>query len=378
MSDEFLNSIRLTNRQRHDLLQNLELSTQSVVNSKRRHTRHECRLADVRIEVTHPVGGTARFLVCTRNISAGGLAFLHGGFLYPGCRCEVTLPTLWGVKETQVGSIIACRHISKHIHEFSMSFESLIDTRRYLSLPSEGALQCEPDDPRLRALAGAVLMIDESVANTDLTGHHLKPSSVEFIGAESFTEAIVTVRSASVDTVLIDLDNRDRSPGEQILDLREAGYKGPIVGVTSQPDSGLTRSALAAGADEILARPISSSDLVRVLSECLSGNTGGSGPILCQLDCNADTLALVETYLGYIKKLSTKLTEGVVEDDLRRVLQCCRGIARSAGGYGFPQLEQAARDVEVALQRSNSVSESISELQRLRNVCGRLGPMELP
>lgn len=378
MSEEFLNSIRLTSRQRHNLLQSIEHTTQGVVSSRRQHAMHEFHLADVRLEVTHPAGDIARFLVCTRNISAGGLAFLHGGFLYPGCRCVVTLPTVWSAKEKLVCNIITCRHIARHIHEFSVSFQSLIDTRRYLTLPSERALQCEPDKSRLTALSGTVLMIDACVANTKLTRHQLKHSSVEFVGTETIKEAIVTIRSGSVDTVLMDLDNLDCSPGERILDLREAGYTGPIVGVTSQPDSGLIRAALAAGADEILARPISSSDLVRVLSGCLRGNAGGSGPIPCQLERNADTLALVETYLGYIKTLSVKLMEGVEQDDLQRVLKCCRGIAQSAGGYGFPQLEQAARDAEMELLESNSVSESISQIQRLRNVCGRLEPMQLP
>jgi len=377
MTDGYMNSTRLTQRQRRELLESLEQSTSDVAESRRQHERLDCHIPEAPLAVTHPDGQVARFLVCTRNISSGGLAFLHGGFLYPGCRCEITLPTVWGGQETLIGAIVTCRHVDKHIHEFSLCFAELIDTRRFITPPGERPLVCEPDNSKIEALTGSVLMVDKSIINVDLARYHIKGANVEIHAAETIREGIVSVRSSPIDVILLDIDQVDRTPGELILEYRDAGFKGPIVCTTTTPDSDLSQAALAAGADEVISRPVSASNLVRVLSECLSGCAGASGPVRSQLECSPDTVELINNYLNYIESLAMTLSEGIETEDLDQILSGCRGIAQSAGGYGFPTLEQAAKDAEQALQDSCSVTESLQELQRLRSVCARLEPLTL-
>jgi len=377
MADDFYSSVRLTDAERRKLLDDVRSQRRPVEESHRAHERIEYNRSEVPLVVTHPNGEVARFLVCTRNISIGGLAFLHGGFLYPGCRCEITLPTVWGGKETLNGVIISCRHLQKHVHEFSVSFETLIDRRRFVTLPGERPLESELDTSKIAALSGRVLFIDECRVNADLAQHHIKNSKVEMVAAESLEEGVETLRSAPFDTVLLDLDNFEKTPAELIGEIREAGFKGPIVCASTTPESEAAESALEAGADEVASRPIAAIDLVRILTECLSGSSGAAGPVQCQLESSPDTVALIENYLGYIETLAASLSEDIEKEDIEKVLKSCRVISQSAGGYGFPPLEQAANKAMLSLQDSKSVVESISELQRLQSVCSRLEPLTM-
>ncbi len=375
MDNDFLNSTRMTQRQQRELLRTIEQASKPVEESNRKHDRIEYHVPDVRLKVAHPDGEVAKFLVCCRNISTGGISFLHGGFLYPGSRCEFTLPTVWGGEEVIFGKVATCRHIEKQTHEFGVTFDSMIDRRRFITLPGERALESEPEKSKIASLAGRLLMIDACAINVDLARHHIKESNVEIIGTETAAEGIVVTRSEPIDALLLDIDEAEAEPGEMIREFREAGYKGPIVATTADPDSTRSAAALDAGADEIVGRPLSASNMVRVLTECLSGCASSMGPIRCQLENDPGAIELVANYLEYVETLVDTLTKGIEAEDADSVLKVCLAISQSANGYGFPPLEQAANDAAVALRESMSINEAIGELQRFSSACKRLEPI---
>lgn len=86
----------------------------------------------VPIRIEHPGGGAVELLVCTRNISAGGLAFLHGGYVHRGSRCTVLLPTLDGRRQALVGTVAGGRLVEGRIHEFGVAFEQKVDPSRFV------------------------------------------------------------------------------------------------------------------------------------------------------------------------------------------------------------------------------------------------------
>ena len=95
MSDQFLSHIHLDNSERGKLLCRLDESPTTLrPTERRREQRWEYRMSDVAVIVQHPGGGSGRFLVCSRNLSAGGMAFIHGGYIHPGSECRVGL-TRW-------------------------------------------------------------------------------------------------------------------------------------------------------------------------------------------------------------------------------------------------------------------------------------------
>jgi hypothetical protein len=144
--DSFNNLVRLTDSERDRLLDRLDRGAsrkprvaQGAAIERRKHPRLEYREADVPLVVEHPGGGGAWLLVCARNLSAGGMAFIHGGFLHVGSRCRLMLHRLNGKRELIGGEIVNCRHVEGALHEFSVRFDHKIE-------PSEFVAELKPAD----------------------------------------------------------------------------------------------------------------------------------------------------------------------------------------------------------------------------------------
>jgi hypothetical protein len=95
--------------------------------NRRIHDRIDYRQFNVSVIIEHPGGSSAQFLVCTRNISVGGLAFLHGGFVHPGSRCKIALPQLNGQHCALLARVVSCRAIDGFVHEIGIKFQHQID-----------------------------------------------------------------------------------------------------------------------------------------------------------------------------------------------------------------------------------------------------------
>jgi predicted Zn-dependent protease len=67
------------------------------------------------------------FIVPTRNISRGGLSFLHGQTMHAGQACSVSLMTNDGNWITIEGVVVRCRHVRGVIHEIGVRFKGLTD-----------------------------------------------------------------------------------------------------------------------------------------------------------------------------------------------------------------------------------------------------------
>lgn len=151
--DSFNNLVRLSDSERDHLLDRLDrgsartpLVSEGAAIERRKHPRLEYREAEVPLVVEHPGGGGAWLLVCARNLSAGGLAFIHGGFLHVGSRCRLLLHRLNGERELIGGEVVNCRHLEGALHEFSVRFEHKIKLSEFVDeLKPAAASEDAPD-----------------------------------------------------------------------------------------------------------------------------------------------------------------------------------------------------------------------------------------
>ncbi len=138
--DEYRNTVRISDDERRRLLDELDRA-QTVASedvspddSRRRDRRYTYRPGSISIAVEQPGGVTTCLSVSPRNISAGGVAFLHGGFLYTGSQCMLRLrPELEETMETG-GEIVNCRHIQGLLHEVSVKFDRPIDPSLFVQI----------------------------------------------------------------------------------------------------------------------------------------------------------------------------------------------------------------------------------------------------
>jgi hypothetical protein len=84
-------------------------------------------------------GADAHYLVHPRNISRGGMGFLHEAYLQPETECRVSL---YAVNEGTIevsGRVVDCRRISGRLHEVGVAFSEPLNLARVKVTPAEAA-----------------------------------------------------------------------------------------------------------------------------------------------------------------------------------------------------------------------------------------------
>lgn len=139
-NDPYTKTVRLSDAERLQLLDELDQS-QEIISDKFQHgsnrrayTRYPYRKGDIPIVVEQPEGAITRLSVSPRNLSAGGIAFLHGGFLYVGSKCSLQLSALSADTMVVSGEIVNCRHVDGILHEVSVKFNMPIDPGLFTQL----------------------------------------------------------------------------------------------------------------------------------------------------------------------------------------------------------------------------------------------------
>ena len=136
----YTKTVRLSDAERLQLLDELDQS-QEIASDKlqpesnrRANTRYPYRKGDIPIIVEQPGGVITRLSVSPRNLSSGGIAFLHGGFLYVGSKCSLQLSAPATDPIVVSGEIVNCRHVDGILHEVSVKFEKPIDPGLFTQL----------------------------------------------------------------------------------------------------------------------------------------------------------------------------------------------------------------------------------------------------
>lgn len=373
MQNDYLKSVRMSEVNQRALLEQMDSAMRPVEESQRAEDRASWRLLDVPVEVTHPDGARARFLVCMRNISCGGASFIHGGFLYPGSKLVVLLPTIWGDFESLEGVITNCRHVEGQNHEIGVRFIEPFDRRRCLTLPGETPLDPDPDTSERNELVGRLLYVDQSPADAKLVAFHLKDSRITIESAMACEEAVEKIKSMAVDLILLSHSIDGVGDQSAVECLRSAGFKGPVVLVNNSAETSKQGPGADSGGLATLTKPYSPARLIAVLSGCLASiETSGDGPIYSELSSNPDAVELVEYYLGFVEETAGRLRDSIEKDEYEPALEACRSLMETGAGYGFTPISTSAKVAVTELTASMSINESITEVQRLLGVCARI------
>ncbi|MEE8153376.1 MAG: response regulator [Phycisphaerales bacterium] len=372
MGAEFTNHLHLNSAEQSRLL--CRLDQRSVAGKsaeRRRHKRCEYRAEEIAMIVQHPGGGSGRFLVCARNISASGLSLIHGGYLHPGTECRLLLARADGSPMALSGEVIHCRHIGGHHHELGIRFLNEVDPYEILTpeqIEEAGGLVAERELPTLR---GSILVVDESTTDRRLLVHHLKATGVDITPAATPGAALDAVRKHKFSLVLCDLNVKEKEPTRMIEQMRSYGVNCPIVVLTAETDLKILLRARSAGANEIIGKPYSLDALITVMAEWLE-HTSIKDPIYSTVEDDPGMAELVIDFIEQARRLMLKLQKAIVAEDQAVVRQVCLAVQGSATGYGFGAATAAARDVLKTMDACDSLEESQVQLRRLESICARL------
>jgi hypothetical protein len=129
-----IETLRLTPREHEAIMRALE---EREASDDRRQQRRSERLSyhcpdGLVVRLHQPGRDPMDYLVRPRNLSEGGLGFLHGGFVYPGSIFIVSLVSLDGLKVTVPGKVVRSSCVFGRIHDVGVSFDSAISIEDFV------------------------------------------------------------------------------------------------------------------------------------------------------------------------------------------------------------------------------------------------------
>lgn len=124
-----INSIRLDRVCLGRILDGLDRGQGGLPSNRRGSSRLRYRIGNAIVFPTDSERLVA-FVVPTRNLSGGGLAFLHSQMMYVGRPVAVQLPVRGGGWIRIEAKVVRCRHVRAMVHEVAVQFDRPLDLQR--------------------------------------------------------------------------------------------------------------------------------------------------------------------------------------------------------------------------------------------------------
>lgn len=380
-----MDTLRVRPMDRKQLLDNLDHAAKEGGGgqSRRANQRMEYRADKIQVTVTHPGGTPGRFYVKARNLSSGGISFIHGGFLHIGTECKIVLVSVTGEEKIILGKVRSCRYVSANVHEVGVKFYEKLDISRFVnpyskvtSTDGAPAIGPAPVEEKPITLSGEALVVSSNAVELKTLAQRLDVSGMNVVQADCVGTALDQLKRLPIDVVLW-ADGADvKTVASQIATVRGAGYKRAIVAVVTS-DSPPPPAALdPGGLCNVIARPIDVTDLVKMISE-LTQKTD-SAPILSELTPASGSNDLINFFVDQTKTAARELAEALAANDIEAARKTCRSLKSTAGGYGFPGVAEAARHADSTLDSAAQLADATKQVQSLVSMLKRVKPGYAP
>jgi CheY-like chemotaxis protein len=356
MSNHALNPIetlRLSAADKQKLIDYVEHTARQPVNNERRGLRVNYFGRKVLVTVTNQEGQKACCTVVPRNLSRRGLAFVHGRFVYPDSRAEVTLPMLNGKWCVLRGLVRRCRHVQGIVHEVSIVFDDAIDLAQFVRLTHEQSerqlAELAQDGLNEHDLApgcwGRVLLVEDQPADRRLIKLWLQRMQLMVVDTCDVHDALETISRGLYDLFLIDGHLGEEDGVELIEHLRGQGILAPILALSASDESGtFGPRAQKAGATAVLPKPLNPDDLCKQIEQVMTlAGKRDESPLPSQLKQDPEMEPLIADFVTGLAVCMTKIRTTIAKSDLEPLSQLCGNLKGTGGSHGFPQLTEAAK-----------------------------------
>jgi CheY-like chemotaxis protein len=325
------------------------------------------------VSIVNPGGNAVKYSVIPRNLSRHGVAFFHGRFIYPDCKCNIVLPTLDGESMTMEGRIVRCDHLTGTIHEVAASFNSPVDLTMFAKMtPDEVEMHLEEYANDLAngeieqgpLNLGHVLMVDSYKLDRVLYGTMLDRIGLSCHESANAQEALDLVDTKPIDAAIIDVCQDPEYGLQLVRQLKERPFEGPIVAISADDDEAIQAAALDAGAEAFLAKPIESGVLEEHLERLMGIQVSGASqldPIVSSLSGDEAMRPLLRGFVNDVRETASALKQAGRAVDPEHVRLICRQLKGAGGGYGYQEVTLSAREVIETLDTAENDAERIRE-----------------
>jgi len=347
-----IRTIRLDDEQVTDILDRLDAETTNKAGSsfKREKTRYSYRKKGVVFHLQQPGSNSSSpYLAPTRNLSEGGIAFLHGGFVHVGTRCAIQLIPTHGTWNNVVGTVMACNYLENNVHEVHVKFDHTIDLAEFCA----GAVQSK------------ILLVDDDTAIVQLATFHLGQLNTAVDHAENGQIAVEMALKNKYDAILMDLDMPLLDGIDATKQLRSKGYSGLIIAATGMTSEEDKKRCILAGCDRYLAKPYMREDLAKLLLDMREE------PLYSTMAGDPQMIELIESFVVELPARVRELEVALVSNDLKQVEQIARTLKSRGTSYGYEIITELAGIVESRLQAGETIEQFKVDFDKLLKMCSQ-------
>ena len=142
VSDEIIDTLCLSEEQWCRLSEKLD-KIDSAQTGQRQHARVSYRkLAQIAVAIQQPNGQWAKYVVRSRNLSTGGIGFIHGAYVHTDSKCRIIIKNLHGQVVCLEGVVRHCQYLCGTAHDVGVQFDAPIELTDYTEV-SPGAISFE-------------------------------------------------------------------------------------------------------------------------------------------------------------------------------------------------------------------------------------------
>ncbi|HWP40947.1 MAG TPA: ATP-binding protein, partial [Tepidisphaeraceae bacterium] len=260
-----------------------------------------------------------------------------------------------------------------------------------------------PATPSAQRFEGTVLLAEDGEDNQQLISLLLRNMGLEVVLAHNGREAVEQASARRFELILMDMQMPELDGYGATRQLRQLGYKAPIVALTANAMADDRAKCLAAGCDEYLSKPVRLEQLARMLSRYLKprqqvdsspasdrraqnpaapATSGQEGMLVSSLEGNERFREVLERFVSRLPQRIDQITRLMQQRDLEELARAVHQMKGAAGGYGFAPISEAAWRAEQCIKASGSLEEIAAEVQKLvrlvRRVKGFADPEPTP
>ena len=340
-------TIRLNDEELARLLDMLD-AVHGPDGGKREAKRYEYRVPRLVVKMQQPgAGHLVTYIAPSRNISAGGLSFLHGGFVHMGTRCIAQLITPHGSWHDVSATVVTCRYVGASIHEVALKFDEQLDPAVYCTA----------------AVRTRVLLVEDDPSTARLAIHYLEQLNGVVDQAQDGEKAVEMAMNAAYDLILMDMELPVMSGFDATRELRKRGYSGPIVAATAMTREEDQIRCREAGCDRFIGKPYARQEL-QALVDSLRDE-----PLYSSFHGDASMADLIITFVDDLRTQVRSLQATLAENDAGAFEQVIRVLKSQGKGYGFEVITDTAAVIEEELRGGAPLDELKGKVDDLVKLC---------
>ena len=120
-------------------------------------------------------------------------------------------------------------------------------------------LKSEPVEDKLRSLK--ILLAEDNQLNIRVAEKMLMNKGHVVTVAENGNQAVAAVQNENFDAILMDVQMPEKNGLEATVEIRNKGYKLPIIALTASDDQENVDACINAGMDDVLTKPVKADDI---------------------------------------------------------------------------------------------------------------------